>query len=214
MLTPDARRRLKAIEELTELGSGFNIALHDLDIRGAGNLLGGEQSGFIADIGFETYNKILNEAIYELKMNEYKDLFTPKEHVKQEGLLSYTDDCQIDTDLELLFPDEYISSITERMNLYRDLDQVKEESELLKFESDLSDRFGPLPDPSRELLGVVRLRWLAGKLAFEKLILKNNKLIGYFISDQRVSFLQIQNIQPNPGFCSKAAITFQNERRK
>jgi transcription-repair coupling factor (superfamily II helicase) len=208
LLTPDARRRLKAIEELTELGSGFNIALHDLDIRGAGNLLGGEQSGFIADIGFETYNKILNEAIHELKMNEYKDLFSSKEPVKQEGFVSYTDDCQIDTDLELLFPDDYISSITERMNLYRELDQVQEEKELVKFESDLSDRFGPLPVPSKELLEVVRLRWLAGKLAFEKLILKNNKMIGYFISDQRSHFYKSKTFSQILGFVQKQPSRF------
>jgi transcription-repair coupling factor (superfamily II helicase) len=141
-------------------------------------------------------------------MNEYKDLFAPKESVKQEGLVSYTDDCQIDTDLELLFPDDYISSITERMNLYRDLDQVQEEDELLKFESDLSDRFGPLPDPSRELLEVVRLRWLAGKLAFEKLILKNNKLIGYFISDQRSHFYKSKTFSQILGFVQKQPSRF------
>jgi len=183
VLTAEARRRLKAIEELSDLGSGFNIALQDLDIRGAGNLLGGEQSGFIADIGFETYNKILNEAIQELKETEYPDLFAQKEKTGPEGEIVYVEDCQIDTDLELLFPDEYIANIAERMNLYRELDQIQQQEDLEGFETALTDRFGPLPAPSRELLQVVRLRWLANRLGFEKVVLKNGKMTGYFISD-------------------------------
>ncbi len=188
VLTPEARRRLKAIEELSELGSGFNIALHDLDIRGAGNMLGGEQSGFIADIGFETYNRILNEAISELKENEYKELFAPKEPAEQNEKVVFVEDCQIDTDLELLFPDEYISNVSERMSLYRELDQIQQEKELLLFESGLKDRFGPLPPASFELLEVVRLRWLANRLGFEKMILKNSKMIGYFIANPESDF--------------------------
>ena len=120
------------MEELSELGSGFNIALHDLDIRGAGNMLGGEQSGFIADIGFETYNRILNEAISELKENEYKELFAPKELAEQNGYAVFVEDCQIDTDLELLFPDDYISNVSERMSLYRELDQMQQEEDLIE----------------------------------------------------------------------------------
>lgn len=184
LMTPDARRRLKAIEELSELGSGFNVALHDLDIRGAGNMLGGEQSGFIADIGFETYTKILNEAISELKETEYKEVFASKEKEQPEEEKKYVDDCQIDTDLELLFPDNYIESVTERMSLYRELDQVQTEEDLLKYESSLVDRFGPLPDASKELLEVVRLRWLANWLGFEKVVMKSSKMIGYFVSNQ------------------------------
>ncbi len=183
VLTPEARRRLKAIEELSELGSGFNIALHDLDIRGAGNMLGGEQSGFIADIGFETYTRILNEAISELKQNEYKELFAAKETRDQQGQEVFVEDCQIDTDLELLFPDDYIANVAERMSLYRELDQIQQEEDLIAYESGLADRFGPLPRPSKELLDVVRLRWLANRLGFEKMVLKNNKMIGYFISN-------------------------------
>jgi transcription-repair coupling factor (superfamily II helicase) len=184
LLTPEARRRLKAVEELSDLGSGFNIALQDLDIRGAGNMLGGEQSGFIADIGFETYNRILNEAMQELKESEYPDLFPHKETVDGEGENVFVEDCQIDTDLELLFPEEYISNISERMNLYRELDQIQRQEDLLLFEKGLVDRFGPLPVPSRDLLQVVNLRQLANRLGFEKIVLKNEKMIGYFVSNQ------------------------------
>jgi transcription-repair coupling factor (superfamily II helicase) len=184
LLTPEARRRLKAVEELSELGSGFNIALQDLDIRGAGNMLGGEQSGFIADIGFETYNRILNEAMQELKESEYPDLFPAKETVDGEGEPVFVEDCQIDTDLELLFPEEYISNISERMNLYRELDQIQRQEDLYMFEKGLIDRFGPLPGPSQDLLQVVNLRQLANRLGFEKIVLKNGKMIGYFVSNQ------------------------------
>ena len=191
-VTPEARRRLKAIEEYSDLGSGFNLALQDLDIRGAGNLLGVEQSGFIADIGFETYNRILNEAIHELKVNEYKELFSkePDQVVKTETTEKFINDCQIDTDLELLFPDEYISNISERIHLYRQLDNIETREELKAFENQLEDRFGPLPEPTKELLVVVGLRWKAVKLGFERIVLKNQKLIGYFISDQDSPYYQ------------------------
>jgi transcription-repair coupling factor (superfamily II helicase) len=184
VLTPEARRRLQAIEELSDLGSGFNIALQDLDIRGAGNMLGGEQSGFIADIGFETYNRILNEAILELRQTEYADLFPVEDKTDLEGEIVFAEDCQIDTDLELLFPDEYVSSIAERMNLYRELDQIQRQEDLNTFETRLIDRFGNLPAPTKELLQVVSLRWYANRLGFEKIVLKNGKMIGYFVSDQ------------------------------
>ncbi len=208
VLTPEARRRLKAIEELSELGSGFNIALHDLDIRGAGNMLGGEQSGFIADIGFETYNRILNEAISELKENEYKDLFAPKEPVEQNHHAVFVEDCQIDTDLELLFPDDYISNVSERMSLYRELDQIQQEEDLIRYESGLTDRFGPLPIPSRELLEVVRLRWVANRLGFEKLILKNAKMIGYFVSNPDSVFYKSDTFSNILGFVQKQPARF------
>ena len=192
-VTPEARRRLKAIEEFSDLGSGFNIALQDLDIRGAGNLLGSEQSGFIADIGFETYNRILEEAMKELKENEFKELYS-KEKEEEERLPvtvhKYVQDCQIDTDLELLFPDSYISNISERIKLYRELDNIETEAKLSEFESHLVDRFGPLPEPSLELLKVVRLRRLAMSLGFEKMVLKNRKLLIYFISDQTSNYYQ------------------------
>ncbi len=196
MLTPEARRRLKAIEEFTDLGSGFNIALQDLDIRGAGNMLGAEQSGFIADIGFETYNRILNEALQELKENEFKDLFAaPADDDKttdplQTSQIKYVSDCNIDTDLDIHLPEEYIGSISERIRLYRQLDSIETEADLIKFQDNLTDRFGPVPPPAESLLQVVRLRWLAEQLGFEKLVVKNKKLIAFFVSNQNSSFYE------------------------
>jgi transcription-repair coupling factor (superfamily II helicase) len=186
-VTQDARRRLKAIEEFSELGSGFNIAMQDLDIRGAGNLLGAEQSGFITDIGFETYHRILNEAILELKETSFRELYESehqKEKEKQIQKQKFISDCQIDTDLEILFPDTYISNISERIRLYRELDNTETEDQLLSFEAQLKDRFGKIPPQTIELMNVVRLRWLAIDLGIEKIILKSNKLIAYFISDK------------------------------
>jgi transcription-repair coupling factor (superfamily II helicase) len=192
-VTPEARRRLRAIEEFSELGSGFNIAMQDLDIRGAGNLLGKEQSGFIADIGFETYHRILDEALQELKENEFSNLFQDEKNKdlrKQKTEMKFISDCQIDTDLEILFPDDYIPNISERINLYRELDNISNEEQLKKFEEKLKDRFGPLPTPTRELLNVVRLRWLAIDLGFEKIMLKNNIMVMHFISNQESPYYQ------------------------
>ncbi|MBN1158887.1 MAG: transcription-repair coupling factor [Bacteroidales bacterium] len=183
LLTPEARKRLKAIEEFSELGSGFNIAMQDLDIRGAGNLLGAEQSGFIADVGFETYNRILSEAIQELREDEFPELKTDLAE-KSRKSSSYAKDCQIDTDLELLFPDDYIASISERMFLYRELDQILTDAQLKNFRLRLADRFGPLPEQASELLKVVSLRQLAIQAGFEKIILKNRRMTGYFPTDQ------------------------------
>jgi transcription-repair coupling factor (superfamily II helicase) len=205
LLTPEARRRLKAIEEHSGLGSGFNIAMQDLDIRGAGNLLGAEQSGFIADIGFETYHKILNEAIRELKEGVFSGLFE-KEVTEETGpQQKYAYDCQIDTDLELLLPESYIASISERMHLYRELDNIDNDTDLEQFRKMLRDRFGELPSEAEELLNVVRLRWLAMQTGVEKIILKNNTLIAYFVSDPDALFYRsplfekiIGNIQRNP----------------
>jgi transcription-repair coupling factor (superfamily II helicase) len=187
-LSPEARKRLQAISEFSELGSGFYIALQDLDIRGAGNLLGAEQSGFIAEIGLETYQRILDEAVMELKEDEFRDVFADPEKLptKPDDIIpirSYITDCHIDTDLELLFPDEYVGNISERLRLYRILDNIGSEEKLKDFENELIDRFGDLPDPTRELLQVVRLRWLAIKMGFPKIILKKNKLIAHFITD-------------------------------
>ena len=192
-VTPEARRRLRAIEEFSALGSGFNIAMQDLDIRGAGNLLGKEQSGFIADIGFETYQRILNEALLELKDNEYQNFFQQEQkedHEKQQLEQKYINDCQIETDLEILFPDDYVPNISERINLYRELDNIQNEKQLNQFEENLIDRFGKLPQSTRELLNVVRLRWLAIMLGFEKIILKNNSMILHFISNQESPYYQ------------------------
>lgn len=208
-LTPEARRRLKAIEEFSDLGSGFNIALQDLDIRGAGNMLGAEQSGFIADIGFETYNRILNEALQELKENEFKDVYE-KTEVKvieqtKSSATKYTSDCTIETDLDIHLPEEYISSISERIRLYRQLDSIESEEHLTEFKENLVDRFGPVPKPAEALMKVVRLRWLAEQLGFEKLIIKNKRLIAFFVSDQHSFFYEskafagiLRFVQQNP----------------
>jgi transcription-repair coupling factor (superfamily II helicase) len=209
-LTPEARRRLRAIEEFSELGSGFNIAMQDLDIRGAGNLLGAEQSGFIADIGFETYHRILNEAILELKQTDFKELFKDEKADSSQAFLNvkFATDCQIDTDLELLFPDKYIQSISERMLLYRELDNLESEEALVQFEAGLVDRFGKLPPESIELIEVVRLRWAAIQLGMEKIILKSHKMVCHFISDPQSVFYQspmfgqiLRYVQTHPQTC-------------
>ncbi len=188
-LTQEARRRLQAIESFSDLGSGFNIAMQDLDIRGAGNLLGAEQSGFIADLGYETYHKILNEAVDELKVDEFSELYRDEPAEKTEGW-NFITDCQIETDLELMFPSGYIESVSERMNLYRELDNVKTEDELLGFEKRLEDRFGKFPPETENLFTLVRLRWLAAKVGFERLTLKNERMIGYFISSDNSPYFQ------------------------
>jgi transcription-repair coupling factor (superfamily II helicase) len=205
LLSQEARRRLKAVEEFSALGSGLNIALQDLNIRGAGNLLGAQQSGFIADMGFDTYNRILNEAITELKETEFSNLYDTKPTEDLEETL-FLSDCHIDTDLELLFPDSYISNISERVELYRKLDAIKENQGLNEFRNMLVDRFGILPAPSEELLKVVELRWLAQSCGVEKLVLKKSILITYFVSNPESSFYSstkfkevIGKIQANPG---------------
>jgi len=202
-MTNDARKRITALEQHTELGSGFNIAMKDLEIRGAGDLLGGEQSGFINEIGFDTYQKILNEAIEELKENEFKDLYKHENENR-----NYVKDITIDTDFELLFPDDYVNNITERLNLYTELNQIKTEEELEHFESRLIDRFGELPTQVVDLLNSVRIKWLATRLGFEKILMKQNKCVGYFIKDQQSSFYQssgftkvLQYIQAHPTKC-------------
>ncbi|MDA3910107.1 MAG: transcription-repair coupling factor [Bacteroidales bacterium] len=187
----DARRRLKAIEEFTDLGSGINIAMQDLDIRGAGDILGGEQSGFISDMGYETYQKILKEAIQELKEDEFKTMFNQNQDAKVfDTNHHYVNDCQIETDFEVLLPDDYIESVSERIHLYRKLDNIEQESELLKFEAELKDRFGDLPEPVNGMLEVVRLRWIALKLGLQRIVIKNGRFIGYFPQDQKSIFYQ------------------------
>lgn len=185
-LPEDARRRLKAIEQFAELGSGFQIAMRDLDIRGAGNLLGGEQSGFIADIGYDTYHKILDETIRELKHNEFKDLFE-EENLREQ---SFVGDCQIDTDLEMLIPDDYVGSSPERLALYTRLDNIETEEELAKFKAELADRFGIPPKEVKELFEAVRLRWMAKKLGFDRILFKGRKLRCYFIQNQNSAYYQ------------------------
>jgi transcription-repair coupling factor (superfamily II helicase) len=185
-LTSEARKRLKTLEEFSELGSGFNIAMRDLDIRGAGNLLGAEQSGFIADIGYETYQKILEEAIQELKETKFKDVF--KEELAKNP--QYVRDVQIDTDVEMLIPDEYVSNIAERLSLYTELDDIKSEEELGDFETRLRDRFGRVPAQVQELFEGLRLRWICKQMGFERLILKKNKLRCYFVENPQSPFYE------------------------
>ncbi len=186
-LTHEARRRLKAIEEFSELGSGFNIAMQDLDIRGSGNLLGSEQSGFIADVGFETYQRILNEALAELRESEFTDQKAEQKEqalpVKEEKSKVFVSDFQIETDLEIMFPDEYVSNISERIRLYKELNEIATEEALLLYEKKLIDRFGAMPPAASALLDIVRIKWIAIKLGIEKILLKNNLLIANFISD-------------------------------
>ena len=187
-LTSDARKRLRTLEEFSDLGSGFNIAMRDLDIRGAGNLLGGEQSGFIADIGYETYQKILEEAIQELKENEFKEVF--KDELAKNR--SFVRDVQIDTDAEMLIPDEYVISIQERLGLYTKIDQIEREEDLQKFADQLQDRFGKIPFTVLEIFEGLRLRWIAKKLGFERVILKNNKLRCYFVENPQSPFYETE----------------------
>ena len=184
-LTPEARKRLKTLEEFSDLGSGFHIAMRDMDIRGAGNLLGAEQSGFIADIGYDTYQRILEEAVVELKENEFKDVFD--EQLKDH---SYVRDVEIDTDVEMLIPDNYINNVQERFNLYSELDAINDENGLIDFRQGLKDRFGPIPDTVEELFNGLRLRWQAKKLGFERVIIKGGRMRCYFISNPQSSFFE------------------------
>lgn len=170
-LTPEAKRRLQAIENFSDLGSGIHVAMQDLDIRGAGNMLGAEQSGFIADLGYETYQKILAEAVKELKEDEFADLYAEELQAAGEEKISgenFVDECQVESDLELLFPNEYIPSSSERMLLYRELDGLELDKDLLAFKARLEDRFGKVPPEGLELLRIVPLRRLAKRLGVEK----------------------------------------------
>ncbi len=192
-LTDEARQRLRAVETFSELGSGFNIAMQDLDIRGAGNLLGGEQSGFIADIGFENYHKILDEAVQELREEEFKELFNKNKDGKvsiENTEHKFVNDCHIDTDLEIRFPETYIENTEERLKLYKRLDAVDNEGGLQSFEDELKDRFGKLPKASSELINAVRLRQKAVNLGIEKIILRNRKMLCYLVSNKNSVYYQ------------------------
>jgi transcription-repair coupling factor (superfamily II helicase) len=202
ILTSEARKRLEALVQFSDLGSGFNIAMKDLDIRGAGNLLGGEQSGFISEIGFEMYQKILNEAMQELRENEFKDLFDERE---SDSFQNYVNDCVFETDQEVRIPDDYVNNVAERLSLYQELDNLKSEEELTKFSIRLVDRFGPLPREVKELLISFQLRWLAQELGMERIVIKSQKLVGYFISNPQSTFYEteifmnlLNTIQSNP----------------
>lgn len=188
-LTPEARKRLRALEEFGDLGSGFNIAMRDLDIRGAGDMLGAEQSGFISDIGYDTYQKILDEAIQELKEGEFKELYA--EELKEENRI-FVKDCVIETDMEILMPTTYVNAVDERLRLYKQLNDLKTEEDLQIFSKNLRDRFGELPHQTQELISIMRLKWLAQKIGFEKLYLKNRILRGYFISNPESNYFQTE----------------------
>lgn len=218
LLSTDARKRLSTLEEFSDLGDGFKVAMRDLDIRGAGNLLGSEQSGFISDLGFDLYHKILDEAVQELKETEFKDLFT-----KELSAKSLVPDCVIETDLQILIPDQYVSSISERLSLYSKLDNIKDKESLDQFEKSLVDRFGPIPREVQSLIETVQLRWKAEEIGFEKLTLKAETLKGYFVSGENEAYFKsdtfgkvLAYVSKYPKNCSlkeaknKLLIIFQN----
>lgn len=189
VLTDEAQKRLKAIEEFSTIGSGFNIAMRDLDIRGAGNILGAEQSGFISEIGYDMYHKILNEAIEELKESDFKELFQQELEENKE----YVKECMIETDLEVLLPDDYVSSISERLLLYKELNDTRSEEDLDQYRLRLTDRFGPIPDSTEELIRTITLRRMAKELGIEKVILKQDKMVCHFVTNQSSPFYSSDN---------------------
>ena len=211
-LTPEAKRRLQAIENFSDLGSGIHIAMQDLDIRGAGNMLGAEQSGFIADLGYETYQKILAEAVKELKEDEFSELYQEELQAAGEEKISgedFVSECQVESDLELLFPNEYIPSSSERMLLYRELDGLELDKDLIDFESRLEDRFGKVPPEGQELLRIVPLRRLAKRLGAEKIFLKAGRMTLFFVSNPDSPYYQsaafgkvIGYMGRNPRYCN------------
>ncbi len=219
-LTSDARKRLATLEQFSELGDGFKVAMRDLDIRGAGNLLGAEQSGFISDLGFDMYHKILDEAVQELKESDFKDLFTYDLHQVVKPVVQ---DCSIETDLEILIPEEYVASTTERLRFYSQLDNLNNEEELSGFMQMLEDRFGPIPEQVMVLIGTVRLRWKAEKLGFEKLTLKHDTMKCYFVDSQNQAYFNsdvfgqiLQFVKAHPKRCQmketkKRLILFVND---
>jgi transcription-repair coupling factor (superfamily II helicase) len=221
VLSSDSRKRLAALEEFSELGDGFKVAMRDLDIRGAGNLLGAEQSGFITDLGFDTYHKILDDAIQELKETEFKDLFATELAEKAKLI---TQDCVIETDLEILIPETFINNTSERLQLYATLDNIRNEESLTKFRDSLRDRFGEIPTSVEQLIDSVRLRWLGEQLGFEKITLKNEKLKGQFITSKDEYFKSdlfgriLAFVQSNPKLCrlkdtnGKLLLTIENIR--
>ena len=206
-LTSDARKRLFTLEEFSDLGDGFKVAMRDLDIRGAGNLLGSEQSGFINDMGFDMYHKILDEAVGELKESEFKDLFT-NELLNQESLSKLSQDCVIETDLEVIIPQDYIQNTSERLQLYTQLDDIESEEELEKFSLAITDRFGPQPEPVKELIKSVKLRWLGLALGLEKVVIKSETLKCHISENQSDDYFKsevfgqiLSYVQSHPKSC-------------
>ncbi|NRA12696.1 MAG: transcription-repair coupling factor, partial [Crocinitomicaceae bacterium] len=212
-MTSEARKRLEALVQFSDLASGFNIAMKDLDIRGAGNMLGGEQSGFIADIGFDMYQKILNEAIDELRESEFKELFADR---NSDSLTQFVKECVLETDLEIRIPDDYVNNVAERLSLYQDMSNIKGQEELDQFAKELEDRFGPIPERVSEFMRSFKLRWLAQDLGIEKLVLKSGKMIGYFILNPKSEYYQspiftkvLDYMQKNP---TVAKLSEKNDR--
>jgi transcription-repair coupling factor (superfamily II helicase) len=204
-MTSEARKRLEALVQFSDLGAGFNIAMKDLDIRGAGNLLGGEQSGFITDIGFEMYQKILNEAMEELRESEFKDLFAER---NTDQFVPFVKDCVIETDLEIRIPDDYVNNVAERLSLYQQMDNLESNEALQRFAVTLNDRFGPLPRAVKELFKSFELRWIAQDLGIERLVMKSGSMVCYFISNPQSHFYDsatfkqvLRYIQGNPKDC-------------
>jgi transcription-repair coupling factor (superfamily II helicase) len=188
-ITDEARRRLQAIETFADLGSGFHIALQDLDIRGAGNMLGAEQSGFIAEMGYETYQKILAEAVQELREEEFLEIFVAEQQKKQKY---YVNETLFETDLDLMLPNDYVSSTSERIALYRELDAITNEEDLERFKIRLIDRFGKIPEQADDLLKVLPLRWKSMQFGVERLVLKNRKMTLYLVSKPDSPYYQTQ----------------------
>ncbi len=204
-MTSEARKRLEALVQFSDLGAGFNIAMKDLDIRGAGNLLGGEQSGFITDIGFEMYQKILNEAMQELRETEFKDLYSDR---STDDFIQYVKDCVIETDLEIRIPDDYVNNVAERLSLYQKLDSLANTTELEAYATKLIDRFGPLPKTVKELFRSFELRWLAQDIGIEKLVIKSGTMVCYFISNPQSAYFDstefkqvLRYVQGSPKEC-------------
>jgi transcription-repair coupling factor (superfamily II helicase) len=191
MITTEARKRLEALVQFSDLGSGFNIAMKDLDIRGAGNLLGGEQSGFISEIGFEMYQKILNEAMDELKEEEFKDLYEDR-NTETMGHF-FVKDCVLETDFELRIPEDYVNNVAERLSIYQELDGLSTTEELEQHKEQLIDRFGPLPRVVKELFRSFELRWLAQEIGFERMVIKSGTMIGYFVSNPQSKYYDSTN---------------------
>jgi transcription-repair coupling factor (superfamily II helicase) len=219
-MTSEARKRLEALVQFSDLGAGFNIAMKDLDIRGAGNLLGGEQSGFITDIGFEMYQKILNEAIDELRHNEFKELYSER---NTDSFQNFVKECTIETDMEIRIPTTYVNNVNERLSLYQQLDNLKSEAELEVYRKELIDRFGETPMQVEELFKSFQLRWLAESLAIEKITIKMSKMICTFVDNPQSKFYDTDQFQyilnyvmTNPNSCKisdkegKLKITFSN----
>jgi len=190
LLSPEARRRLQAIENFSELGSGIHIALQDLDIRGAGNMLGAEQSGFIAEMGYETYQKILAEAVQELRDDEFSEIFVDNASNSRKNNQNFVAETQFETDLDLMLPNDYVSSTSERIALYRELDAITDEQALEQFKVRLIDRFGKIPPQADDLLKVLPLRWKAMQFGIERLVLKNRKMMFYLVAKPNSPYYQ------------------------